>query len=141
MLLSWLFFHAQLPADLAAALLFALSVVLSFLVRVTFDFCISLFACYTLNGRGLHWIQWGVVSIFSGALIPLEFFPDWLKTVAGFLPFQAIISTPLNIYLGNVQGSAAWIAIGLQGFWVFVLWLLGRLLLNRSLQALEIQGG
>jgi ABC-2 type transport system permease protein len=140
-LLSMFFFHASLPASPAAGLLFALSLMLSFLVRVTFDFCISLFACYTLNGRGLHWIQWGVVGIFSGALIPLEFFPDWLKTIAALLPFQAIVSTPLNIYLGNVQGTAAWMAIGLQAFWVFVLWLLGRLLIRPSLQALEIQGG
>ena len=140
-LLSILFFHVLLPASAAAALLFVISMKLSFLVRVTFDFCISLFACYTLNGRGLHWIQWGVVGIFSGALIPLEFFPDWLKAIAAILPFQAIVSVPLNIYLGNVQGAAAWMAIGSQAFWVFILWLLGRLLLRPSLQALEIQGG
>jgi ABC-2 type transport system permease protein len=140
-LLSILFFHALLPASVMAGALFFVSLMFSFLVRVTFDFCISLFACYTLNGRGLHWIQWGVVSIFSGALIPLEFFPNWLKTVAAILPFQAIVSVPINIYLGNVQGAAAWMVIGLQAFWVFVLWLLGRLLLRPSLGALEIQGG
>ena len=140
-LLSVLFFHAQLPASPLAALLFLLSVVLSFLVRVTFDFGISLFSCYTLNGRGLQWIQWGMVSILSGALIPLEFFPHWLKTVVALLPFQAIVSIPLNIYLGNVQGLAALQVVGLQGFWVIVLWLLGRMLMRPALQALEIQGG
>lgn len=140
-LLSVLFFHIELPASPLGAALFVLSIVLSFLVRVTFDFCVALFACYTLNGRGLHWIQWGVVNLFSGALIPLEFFPGWLKTTAALLPFQAIVSVPLNIYLGNTQGAAALAAIGLQVFWAFVFWILGRALLGPCLRALEIQGG
>jgi ABC-2 type transport system permease protein len=141
LLLSLFFFRAQLPASPAAAALFVVSLALSFLVRVTFDFCISLFSCFTLNGRGLNWIQWGLVSVMSGALIPLEFFPGWLRTAAAVMPFQAIVSTPLNLYLGNVQGSAALAAVSLQAVWVIAFWLLGRGLLGPCLRALEIQGG
>jgi ABC-2 type transport system permease protein len=139
-LLSGLFFHAQLPASPLAAALFLISVVLSFLVRITFDFSISLFSCYTLNGRGLGWIQWGLVNVFSGAVIPLEFFPGWLKTLAALLPFQAMVSAPLKIYLGG-HGLESLGAVGLQVVWVLVFWLACRLLLGPCLRALEIQGG
>lgn len=140
-LLSLMLFHIDLPASPAAVLFFLVSLVLSFLVRVTFDFAISLFSCFTLNGRGLNWIQWGIVGIFSGALIPLEFFPGWLKTAAAIMPFQAIVSTPLNIYQGSLQGPAVWSALGIQAAWVAFLWLLCRWLLGPCLRALEIQGG
>jgi ABC-2 type transport system permease protein len=117
------------------------SLLLGVLTRFLVIYIVSLLCFWTLNWLGLHWTHTAVTNLFSGALIPLQFFPDGLRAIAMALPFQAIINTPLLIYLGEIQGSGILPAMGLQAFWIFALWAIGALMWGPCVRALEIQGG
>jgi ABC-2 type transport system permease protein len=129
------------PATMAAWLLFLPSVALGFLIKFLISFLVSLLCFYTLNGVGLIWAQMALVSLLSGALVPLSFFPGWLQTFARWAPFQGIVHTPLAIYLGRAQGWELAGALALQLAWCAILWLLARALWGPASRALDIQGG
>jgi ABC-2 type transport system permease protein len=129
------------PVSPTAAVLFAVSVVLAFLIKFLLGFGVALLSFRTMNWLGLTRLEAALVGIFSGALVPLELYPDWLRSVALILPFHGIIHTPLSIYLGDLQGMALLRALGLQAFWVVGLWGLVRWLWEPALRALVIQRG
>ncbi len=129
------------PVSPAALACFLLSIALGFLIKFLLTFLTTLICFWTVNALGLLWAQTAIINLFSGALIPLAFFPTGLRTLAAWLPFQGIVYTPVSIYLGQIQGPALWQALGLQVAWVLLLWLAARLFWGRAVRALDIQGG
>ena len=141
LLLGIFVLHVAPPVSVVAAIFFLLSVGLGLLVKFLISYLTALLCFWTMNALGLLWARSAVTNVFSGALIPLQFFPGWLKTLALVSPFQTIVYTPLTIYLGDVTGRALVQALAIQVGWVIALWLLARLLWGPSTRALRIQGG
>ena len=73
------------------------------------------------NIWGIRFARNVISETLSGALIPLSLFPLWLKNIADILPFQAIYSTPLLIYIGQISGSDLLSALEIQVFWIALL--------------------
>ena len=140
-LLGLAFLDIAPPRSPLAAALFLASVCLGFLVKFLVSYLVALLCFRTTNAVGLIWAQTAVVNLFSGALIPLAFFPGWLRGVVLAMPFQGIVYTPASIYLGELEGGGLVGALGLQLFWVAALWALARALWAPSVRALDIQGG
>jgi ABC-2 type transport system permease protein len=129
------------PASPTAALLFLPSIALGFVIKFLISFLAALLCFWTVNGVGLIWAQTAMVNLFSGALVPLAFFPDWLRAFAAWAPFQGIVATPLSIYQGQAAGWDLAGAVALQLVWVVVLWGLAQALWGPATRALDIQGG
>jgi ABC-2 type transport system permease protein len=129
------------PASLTAGLLFLPSIVLGFVIKFLISFLCALLCFWTVNGVGVIWSQTAVVNLFSGALVPLAFFPEGLRALATWLPFQGIIATPLAIYQGHTAGWELAQALGVQLLWIALLWGLARLIWGPATRALDIQGG
>ena len=84
--------------------------------------------------------QW-LIELLSGLLLPMSFFPDSIRKVMAWLPFEHIAYTPLQIYLGNLDHAQALQALGIQWLWVVVLLVLAHLWWNRCLGSMSIHGG
>lgn len=138
--LNLLGFHVGGPAS-SAVVLFPLSVTLGFVVKFLLSYLTALLCFRTTNAIGLLWARSAVTNILSGALIPLAFFPDWLRAFAQATPFPAIVATPLEIYLGDTCGDTVITAVALQAAWALVLWGVARLAWRASVRALTVQGG
>jgi ABC-2 type transport system permease protein len=132
---------AHPPASPAAALGFGLAVVLGFGIKFLIHYLVALLCFVTTNAVGLIWAETAVVSLLSGALVPLAFFPGPMRTVLAVLPFQGIVATPVGIYLGRLDGLDLVTALGVQLVWVIALTVAARLLWRPSIRALDIQGG
>jgi len=81
---------------------------------------IGLTALYTQQSLGIQDAWFGLWSLLSGYLIPLELMPR-VAEVAHWLPFRAVGGLAVEIVLGHLDGPAlaqgliaqlAWIAIG-----------------------------
>ena len=83
----------------------------------------------------------GFRPILTGALVPLWFFPGWLEVLFRILPFPDIAYTPLAIYVGEIEGSDIWVAVGRQAVWVVALGVIGAYFARRGMNKLSIQGG
>jgi len=105
--------------------LFFISIVIGLFINVFFSVLIGLWTFWSKGGIwGITQTKGVISEIMSGALIPIYFFPEWLKSIAYFLPFQAVYNIPLSIYIGKITGYEILINICTQLFWFLVLALL-----------------
>jgi ABC-2 type transport system permease protein len=136
-----LFGGISIPPDPLHAGLFLISAVLATITKFALIYCVSMLAFWTTGVTGISWARLAIQSIFSGALIPLVFFPGWLQTVAAILPFQGLISTPALTYLGKMDGPTTATMLAIQAGWAIGLLMLGRLTWRRASRAVTINGG
>ncbi len=135
-----LLFHIRIPS-LAEALFFILSIHLSFAISAGLAFILGWCSVYFKRTEGLLQAEKFVQTLFSGALVPLAFLPGWMGGLAAWLPFQGIVSTPILIFLGKVQGLQLLQALGFQLVWALGLWGFGKWFYLRARQKLEVFGG
>ncbi|RPJ49752.1 MAG: hypothetical protein EHM21_06390, partial [Chloroflexi bacterium] len=140
-LLGVLFLELKPPASLLMGLLFGLSLALAFLVAVSLQFLLGLITIYTIGARRIVWFYLAVLRFFSGQMIPLWIFPPLLGQIAALLPFQLLVSIPLSIYIGRLDGAQAAQALGLQSAWAAALLLVGRVVWRQAHRKLTVQGG
>jgi ABC-2 type transport system permease protein len=140
-IVAFVFGGVALPADPARLLLFLLSAALATLVKFGIIYCVSMTAFWTTGTDGVTLGRQAVQNILSGALIPLVFFPDWLRSIAAVLPFQGMISTPALTYLGKLDGPTTALMLGVQAGWAIGLIVLGRLVWRRAVRVVTINGG
>jgi ABC-2 type transport system permease protein len=76
--------------------------------------------------------------LFSGSMIPLTFYPDWLFRIAMFLPFAQVIYSPIMLLQG--QQSALSI-LGIQAMWVVIMLLISNIGWGMTKSRVMIQGG
>jgi ABC-2 type transport system permease protein len=130
--------HYPSPLDLVA---FFASVVLAVVVSLGFRFLYNSAAFWLVDIRGVVTLSLTVSLFFSGMILPLTFFPSWLRTIAHALPFASIVQTPIDIWLGKHHGPSLVGIIGVQAVWAVVLLGLGRVTLRFGSRKLVIQGG
>jgi ABC-2 type transport system permease protein len=118
-----------------------LAVILSWLVSFAFRFLVNLPAFWTPNAQGFGRFFFMAAWFFSGFLMPLPFFPDWVQTIAHLTPFPHMINTVMQIFIGELTGWALAAALLQQAAWFVALWLSGQLLLRAGLRRLVILGG
>lgn len=87
-----------------------------------------------------EWIYSKFRLILGGVLIPLDFFPDWLRAAALSLPFSYTIYGPARLF---VQPEFARFADLLfrQGLWLCLFALLLTAFYRRGARWLAINGG
>lgn len=140
-LILTLVFHVNIPIG-PGLLFFPVSLLLAFLISFCFDYFIGLVAFYTESVWGLTITKEVIVTVFSGALIPLQFFPDPIQRILLVLPFQAIYHTPLMIATRPTFGLETYLPmLAIQLMWAVVLFALTRLFYNQAVKVLRISGG
>lgn len=139
--IGYYLFDLRLPGDTITTLLFAVSLLFSFFVFFHISFLLGTLTVVTLDIRSISWAYYSIVSFFSGQIVPLWLFPDFLRRIAEALPFQAIYYIPMSIYIKTLSGSDALQALGLQAFWTIVLVLFSRWAWSRVHARLTVQGG
>ena len=129
------------PVSLPAALLFLLSTAMGLCVIVAFSMLIYISAFYTVSPLGVRMLAASVMEFFTGALLPLPFFPEALQPIFYALPFASMQSTPFLIYTGYMRGREALLGLLVQAVWLLLLVVLGRLWMRRAVRRTVVQGG
>ena len=126
------------PPVLAA---FALSFLLGYLVNFLLNFLMNCVAFWTLETFAIQLMVRWVSDLLSGQVVPLIFFPGALQTVLLALPFAAIYSTPLLIYLGTIPPSGYALAFATQIGWLAAFTALAWLIWRAAQRRVVVQGG
>lgn len=134
-------FNISLPYTVLSGAMFLLSLFLGFLVLIAFGMLVYISAFYTVSPAGSRILATSVTEFFSGAVIPLPFFPDSIKGAVSCLPFASVSNTPFLIYTGYLSGTEAFHSIVLQLFWLAALVASGKLLMKKALKRIVVQGG
>lgn len=123
-------------------LYFAVSVVLAVLINYSIDFIVGTICLYTESIWGINIMKQVIVLLLSGATVPIAFFPEPLKTVVYYLPFQSIYNAPLTLLLdGSPTLETVVTTLGTQLLWCIGMTLLGKLFWKLSLRQITVNGG
>ena len=133
--------NLALPASIVDGVLFFVSVGLAWFVMSGIHFLTALLTVWTFDSLGLMMVRTAIQEFFGGTLIPLSLMPAPVAVLAAIMPFQAVVYTPVSIYLGRLQGQELLFALGLQAVWGVALLLLGRWLWVKVAPRVEVQGG
>lgn len=140
-LVGMLAFPLLVPASLAVWLAFLASVILAVTISFAIRWLYNASAFWLMDDRGAMIITGMVMSLLSGFMVPIGFFPEWLSAIARATPFPAIIQVPVDIFVGRTTGPEIAFALLSQLAWATVLLLAARGAFALGVRRLVVQGG
>ena len=135
------FAELQAPCSVLHIPLCLVSVILGYIVLWEISFIVQSWSFTLFSVWGLITIKNVIINILAGAYIPMWFMPDWLRNAIRWTPFDSIYFTPVQIYLGELDGSEIAFHFARQIFWIAVLWAVGEYFWRRGIKKLVVQGG
>ncbi len=133
-------YSLKLPA-LASIFPFLITLVLAFILSSTITNLMNIFILWTISGEGVNRILPSLVLLFSGSLIPLPLFPDWMQTALRYMPFRGLLDIPVRFYTSHLTINELGSYASIQLSWIFIFILAGRILLKIKLKSVIVQGG
>lgn len=121
---------------------FLISVILAVMINYSIDFIVGTICLYSESIWGINMMKQVIVLLFSGATIPLAFFPETMKRIVYMLPFRSIYDAPLTILLNENPDPAILIqTLGTQLLWVVLINIISRLFWSVSIRQITVNGG
>ena len=123
-------------------LYFAISVVLAVSINYSIDFIVGTICLYTESIWGINIMKQVIVLLLSGATVPIAFFPEPLKSIVYYLPFQSIYNAPLSLLLeGSPSANTVLTTLGMQLFWCAAMYVISKAFWKVSLRQITVNGG
>ncbi|MBH8576235.1 ABC-2 family transporter protein [Nostocaceae cyanobacterium CENA369] len=129
------------PPSFASLIAFIVSFIGAILLSSALTMLLTVSMMWTISGEGINTILPTFIIIFSGMIVPLPLFPEWIKPVLNALPFSGLLDRPFRLFSGNLLPNALFNVLLHQTFWIVVIIILGRVLVKRGIRKLVIQGG
>lgn len=123
-------------------LYFFIAVLLAMVINYNINFFVGTICLYTESIWGINIMKQVIVSLLSGATIPLAFFPDVFRHVLDFMPFGSIFDTPLTLLLdssANFDKAVHGLLISLM--WAIITSAISELFWKVSIRQVTVNGG
>ncbi len=140
LLFALLLVHVDVPPPATLAVFF-LSFAIGYFVNFFLNFTMNAVAFWTMETFALQLIVRWISDLLSGQIIPLTFVPGIFGRIVGALPFAAIYSTPLLIYVGVIPSSGWIAALAFQVMWLVVFSIASMLIWRAGSRHIVVQGG
>lgn len=136
-----LIFHIEAGAGWSIWPAFLLSLALGTAIGVVFRVLMNLAAFWIIEARSVVVFGLTIAQFFSGAYLPLVFFPTWLANLAAWLPFYGMMNGPAMVFLGKLGGMTLLWETLLQLVWLLVLGAVVRMITAIATRRVVVQGG
>ncbi len=117
---------------------FIFSVTMAYIIVFHIFYMIGLLSFWLTNIWGIFITFDFVYLFFSGAYLPLQLMPKWLKIISEILPFKYIIGFPISRWLDS---SVDIMGFSIQLIWVILLTIASNLIYKKAKKKVEIFGG
>ncbi|MFK0522302.1 ABC transporter permease [Paenibacillus illinoisensis] len=122
-------------------MLLAIVIPMNFLMFWLLHYIIGLLYFVFISANWFVRILKDTILVFSGAVIPLWYFPDTLRTISEVLPFQLLYQFPQSLLINKISEYEIIRNISLECTWIIVLTLAAWYLWSLGIRKLVIQGG
>lgn len=136
-----IFWSISLPVNIVNFILFLIVIILGIPITFFLQMIVGITGFYTNSIWGMEILRKSVISIFSGIIAPITLFPNWFQSLANILPFQELIYTPINIWLGQIPAKEAIFIIIKQIIWGIMLYIIAKKFFNHAIKKITINGG
>lgn len=121
--------------------LFVLSALLGWIMNAALRWCMAAIALWTVQFNEGEQLFQVLMSLFSGAFLPLWYMPGVVAAAAEYLPFPGVFYVPTAIFTGGLAGPAALKALGIQAAWAAAGCALVALQWRAGARKLSVMGG
>lgn len=130
-----------LPTSLFVWISFILSIVFASVIHTSLEYTLGLTSFWTKTNFHVSWVKGSLMTLFSGAAIPLWFYPKTFKMIADILPFKYIIFEPLKIFLGKTTQAETLNILLMQLAWMAALLIIEKIVWHYAKRVVTVQGG
>lgn len=134
-------FHLSIPYSVGNLVMFITSLLLGLFLVTSLNLLMHILTMFTLDEKGTLITYNVIAEILTGSVIPIPFFPKWLKHLAEHLPFRFTGDFPFRIYSNSIPLEEGYILIISSIIWIIITILIGYLISRVSLRKAVIQGG
>lgn len=114
--------------------------ILGFFISYIFKMIVGISALWITDYSGFEQLIGIMTLIFAGFVIPIDFFPVWLKTTAYILPFSYMIYFPIIAFTGKLAAFELLRIIVIQAMWVLILTFIYRFLWQKGIRKFTAVG-
>lgn len=104
----------QLPA-------FFVAVFAGYTLRFILLYLLGMISFWTTRASALFEIVVAGEILLSGRLVPLDLMPDWVQSVASWLPFKWTYQAPIEVAIGRRSAIETVQVYGWQALWIAIL--------------------
>lgn len=131
----------SLPASLSNFLMFLITLAIGTLLMTSIIVLYHIIGLKTLDDKGIPFLFVSIGDVFSGGVVPIPFFPEFMQKIANILPFRYVSDLSFRIYSGNILVNECLIGLLVQFIWLIILVVIGNVMLNKSMKKIVVQGG
>ena len=128
------------PPDLGGWPLVVLAIMVAWVIDFCFSAAIGLLAFVTEDVAAFEWLYSKFRLILGGVLIPLDFFPEWLRSIALSLPFSYTVYGPARLFVDSNMKDFVTL-FQAQLVWLILTGLMLLTMYRRGIKWLCINGG
>jgi len=126
MLLLWvpigtvltLAFHPVMTLSAVKLAVFAFACCAGFLIRSLYLWLLGLIAFWTTRVTAAFALLLSLELLLSGRFVPVSLLPDWIRTIAGLLPFQWVFGFPIETLATDMAPTRLLTGLSMQVLWV-----------------------
>lgn len=143
LLLAFFLFRPFLELSFSGGqlLVFLLVVSLSYLLYFLNSMVFGLIAFWLEEYGSIVELNEMIRALFSGAVLPISFFPGALLTLGQLLPYRLLYDLPLRVLSGKAGGDELLSGAALQLFWLGFFFILYRFLWRSGVRHYSASGG
>lgn len=136
-----LLLRPELHLTLANGLAFLPALALAWALSFTWGYWISLLAFWTTRADALLTVEYSLLFLLAGQVAPVALLPDALQVMAKLLPYRYMISFPVEVITGQLDGAGLLTGFALQIGWLVVALAIYRFLWQRGVRRYTAIGG
>lgn len=138
--LMLLLFHPPvfLQSNPYSIFMFVCSVSLAVLIYFYINILFGSIAFWSREVWAPRFVLMVVMEFATGSMFPLDMLPSWGQKIIYLTPFPHLLFSPLQIYLGKVNNVFS--VLGIEVFWVIMLYITTRFVWGRGLHSYEAEG-
>lgn len=137
-----LIFYNNIGGDITIMSMFqfVISLGLAVILNYQLAWLLGLTSFWLQTAWHIRWITSALIKTFSGTVLPLWFYPEWMLSVSKVLPYRYIYYDPIAILLGNSNESFYEVCL-IQGVWIIGISIIAHVIWKKAQNKVVVQGG
>ncbi|HKG25705.1 MAG TPA: ABC-2 family transporter protein [Thermomicrobiales bacterium] len=134
------YFDADFGTSAGDAVAFVPVLIGAMAVRFVCEWTLGLSAFWITRTSTLSQLYGTMTAFLAGMIAPLSLFPEPVRIIASILPFRWMVSFPVEVLLGRVDGEGLLIGLGMQVLWIAIAVLALRVVWRRGVRRYSAVG-
>jgi ABC-2 type transport system permease protein len=136
-----LIFHPDLHPTSLEIVVFVIAIWGAYVIRSMFQGTIGMLNFWTTRGAAVFDLWMACEMLLSGRLVPLQLMPEWVQTLADFLPFKWTFGFPIESLVGDMSTSELLLGLCVQALWIGIGLVLFRITWRAAVKHFSAVGG